>query len=57
MADKGTNMHQNHWDNWGRAILQNTNSKFILRHKVDITGNEKIKYLQPENYSTKRGTR
>lgn len=52
----GNTMHQNHWNNWGRAILQNPDSKFILRQRVDIQGDRKVKYLQPENRSTYRGT-
>jgi len=57
MSGQGVNMHQNHWNNWGKAILKNPDSKFILRHRVDITGDKNMKYLQPENQATKRGTR
>src|SRR5690606_12641069 len=57
MSEAGTKVHQNHWDNWGKTILKTGKSDFILKHRVDITGGEKIKYLQPENQPTKRGTR
>lgn len=57
MSGSGTDMHQNQWNNWGKTILKNPNSNFILRHKVNMIGDENMKYLQPENQPTKRGTR
>lgn len=56
MSERGTKMHQSHWDNWGRAALK-VGSDFTLKNRVDITGDQNMKYLQPGNKETKRGTR
>src|SRR5690606_21358951 len=51
MMGGGTKIHQNHWDNWGKAILKVGSSEFILKHKVDMFGTGRIRNLVPENTS------
>lgn len=55
-AEGGYNFNKNHWNNWGRAVLSNPDSKFILRQRVDIQG-VKEKVMLPENYPTTNGSR
>jgi hypothetical protein len=53
----GREVHQNHINNWGKAILKSGNSEFVLKHRVDQFGDEYEKIIMPEGQKSKSGTK
>jgi hypothetical protein len=48
MSCGGIKMSQNHWNNWGKAVLANPSDKSVLTQKVDQVGLPGQKILLPE---------
>ena len=40
IMERGTNMSQQHWTNWGATILSIGKSKFILKYSVETKVNK-----------------